>query len=571
MAIKPTINNVTSRGQQTANILNAIRNEASRGYQESIPSAKNTYDSRQQVMNAILEGGYRNEFLEALYNRIGKVILMNQTFNQPWGVFKKGILEYGEVIEQIFVDIAKPMIYNPARAESELYKREIPDVKTMFYVINFKNFYKQTVQEYSLKQAFLTETGLYDLVASIITAMVNGAIADEFMAMKYVLGRAILDGKLKPVTISTVQRDNYEDIVSTIKGVSNDWTFPTSDYNSLGITRQVKKEDQYLISTSRFDSVISVSVLAKAFNMSEAEFNGKDILVDGFGKFDMKRLGQLLKEDPNYVPFTDAEIEALQAIPAVLVDKDFFVMFDNLYLMNQKFNEEGLYFNHWLHRWSTVGTCWGANSVVFIEEEATVDSVTVSPKAVTIPSGTNVKLNATVETTGFASKEVEWTTNVEGVTVFSDGNVVIPNTIEDGTVITVTATSVYDTTKYDTATITVGTGGGGSGITVTATPTSLEFTDIAEGQSYTKTVTLSGANKYFVDGVTLDIESPATDVSSLVSASISGSTLTVVVTRGTGDTYGGLEATGTVNIIGVNTTSNESGEVAVELTARFQS
>lgn len=568
MALKPTINNVTSRGQQTANILNAIRNEASRGYQESIPSAKNTYDSRQQVMNAILEGGYRNEFLEALYNRIGKVILMNQTFNQPWGVFKKGILEYGEVIEQIFVDIAKPMIYNPARAESELYKREIPDVKTMFYVIDFKNFYKQTVQEYSLKQAFLTETGLYDLVASIITAMVNGAIADEFMAMKYVLGRAILDGRLKPVTISAVERGNYEDIVSRIKGVSNDWTFPTSDYNSLGITRQVKKEDQYLISTSRFDSVISVSVLAKAFNMSEAEFNGKDILVDGFGKFDMERLGRLLAEDPNYVPFTDAELEALQAIPAVLIDKDFFVMFDNLYLMNQKFNEEGLYFNHWLHRWSTVGTCWGANSVVFIEEQATVDSVTVSPKAVTIPSGTNVKLNATVATTGFASKEVEWTTNVEGVTVFSDGNVVIPNTIEDGTVITVTATSVYDNTKYDTATITVGTGG--TGITVTATPTSLEYTDIAEGQAYTKTVTLSGANKYFVDGVTLDIESPATDVSSLVSATISGSTLTVVITRGTDDGYGGLEATGTVNIIGVNTTSNESGEVAVGLTARFQ-
>ena len=568
MALKPTINNVTSRGQQTANILNAIRNEASRGYQESIPSAKNTYDSRQQVMNAILEGGYRNEFLEALYNRIGKVILMNQTFNQPWGVFKKGILEYGEVIEQIFVDIAKPMIYNPARAENGLYKREIPDVKTMFYVINFKNFYKQTVQEYSLKQAFLTETGLYDLVASIITAMVNAAIADEFMAMKYVLGRAILDGKLKPVTISTVVRDNYEDIVSTIKGVSNEWTFPTSDYNSLGITRQVKKEDQYLISTSRFDSVISVSVLAKAFNMSEAEFNGKDILVDGFGKFDMKRLGELLTEDPNYVPFTDAEIEALQAIPAVLVDKDFFVMFDNLYLMNQKFNEEGLYFNHWLHRWSTVGTCLAANSVVFIEEEAKVDSVTVSPKVVTIPSGTNVKLNATVATTGFASKEVEWTTNVEGVTVFSDGNVVIPNTIEDGTVITVTATSVYDNTKYDTATITVGTGG--TGITVTATPASLEYDDIAEGQSYIKTVTLSGATKYFVDGVTLDIESPATDVSSLVSATISGSTLTVEITRGVGDTYGGLDATGAVNIIGVDTTSNESGEVAVELTARFQ-
>ena len=568
MALKPTINNVTSRGQQTANILNAIRNEASRGYQESIPSAKNTYDSRQQVMNAILEGGYRNEFLEALYNRIGKVILMNQTFNQPWGVFKKGILEYGEVIEQIFVDIAKPMIYNPARAEKELYKREIPDVKTMFYVINFKNFYKQTVQEYSLKQAFLTETGLYDLVASIITAMVNAAIADEFMAMKYVLGRAILDGKLKPVTISTVVRDNYEDIVSTIKGVSNDWTFPTSEYNSLGITRQVKKDDQYLISTSRFDSVISVSVLAKAFNMSEAEFNGKDILVDGFGKFDMKRLGELLAEDPNYRPFTDAELEALQAIPAVLIDKDFFVMFDNLYLMNQKFNEEGLYFNHWLHRWSTVGTCWGANSVVFIEEEAKVNSVTVSPKAVTIPSGTNVKLNATVETTGFASKEVEWTTNVEGVSVFSDGNVVIPDTIEDGTVITVKATSVYDTTKYDTATITVGTGG--SGVTITATPASVEFDDIAKGQTYTETVTLSGGNKYFVDGVTLDITGGGGSVADVVTATISGSTLTITITRGATDEYDGVTATGAVNIIGIDTTSNESGEVAVELTARFQ-
>ena len=130
--------------------------------------------------------------------------------------------------------------------------------------------------------------------------------------------------------------------------------------------------------------------------------------------------------------------------------------------------------------------------------------------------------------------------------------------------------SAYDNTKTATVTITVSDGsGGGGGITVTANPNSVEFDNIENGQTYTRTVALSGATKYFVDGVTLDITGGGS-VAGLVEATISGSTLTLTLTRGATDEYDGATATGAVNIIGVDTNSNESGEVAVELTARFQ-
>ena len=579
MAFIPTATNISDVGQKTTNILNAIRNGASATYQATVPVTKNNFESRQATMYAIMEGTNRNEFLDALYNRIGRVLLMTQTFEQPWGMFKKGIMEYGDTIEQIFVNIAEPMLYNPSVAEREVEKRVIPDVKTMFYFINFKTMYKQTVQEYSLKQAFLTETGLYDLVAAIITSMVNAAVNDEFLIMKYVLARAILDGRLTPKTIPTVTKANLEDIVTVIKGVSNDWLFPNNDYNSLKIVRQVPKKEQYVISTSTFDSATGVSVLAKAFNIDKAEFEGQNILVDSFGKFDLARLNKLLSDDPEYVPFTDEELEALNTIPAVMVDKDFFVQFDNQYLMNQRFNEQGLYFNHWLHKWSTTGVCYGANAVVFIEEDAGVTSVTVSPSSITTPPGSSVTLTATVATTGFANKDVVWTTNNDDVTVNANGAVSIPADVEGGTNITVTATSVFDSTKYGSATITV-SGGTPTPPTITYTRTNgTGVTDTAlttQNESDTLIYTLGGGDAYYINSVDVQgVEYP--DITLTGDIELGGTTPQQAVTV-IGDTLyitlardGAAPKTGTYSIDVYGVKDGGVSSVTITGTATFQS
>lgn len=88
---------------------------------------------------------YQNAFLTALVNRIGRVLVTSRMWQNPWAVFKKGKLEYGETVEEIFANIAKPHSFDPSKAEKEVFKREIPDVRAAFHSMNFQKFYKVTI------------------------------------------------------------------------------------------------------------------------------------------------------------------------------------------------------------------------------------------------------------------------------------------------------------------------------------------------------------------------------------------------------------------------------------------
>ena len=460
----------------SADVLNAIRNYATTNYKDYVPYAQPNAESIRAVGAIIMDSPQlQNEFVQALINRIGMVLIENKMLENQWAVFKKGVMEYGEAIESVFVDIAKVFDYDAGVAENEVYKRQIPDIKSQFFIINYQKFYKQTIQEDTLRKAFLSERGLFDLTDKIVLALINGEANDEFLVMKYMLARNILNGKLKVVEIPAVSSANAKSIVSVIKGVSNKFTFPNREFNQAGVMNQSKKDEQYLICDSVFDSTIDVEVLASAFNMDKAEFSGRRMLVDGFGSLDQERLAMIFDGDSSYVPLSAEELEALSAIPAILVDKDYFVLIDNMRRMTTKYNEQGLYWNYWLHTWKTFGTSAFSQAVVFVPSTSSVLSVTVNPSQVSSGANTSFVLTADVETEGFASKAVEWSTNNEGVTVSSGGIVTVGN-LADGTVVTITATSVEDGTKSGTCTLTVGSGGTpatDSVISVTVVPATL--------------------------------------------------------------------------------------------------
>ena len=549
-------------------LLNAIRNSASTDYKNYVPVVNNA-NSIRDIGNIIMSyAPLQNEFISNMVNRIITVWVQSKAYKNPWSFFSKGELELGETIEQVWIDILQPFQFDPALAEKQVFKREAPNVQAVFHYINSKLFYKVTIERETLRAAFVTESGLENMVTKIVEQLATSEQMDEFEIMKYLIARHILDGHFFPIPIPTISGDNARAITAVIKEASDKILFPSRLYNPAGVKNFTAKDNQYLISNAYWNSNMDVNVLSTAFNMEKSEFMGHRVLVDGFDVLDNDRLAQLI---PDFTPFTDAELEALKEIPSVLVDRDWMVFVTNLREMKDMPNGEGLYWQYWYHVWKTYSMSPFSNAIVFVPGEPEIDSISVSPSAVTQRAGTSVLFTATVNTSYFASKAVKWTTDNENVTVSAEGIAYIPADIPNGTTITVTATSVYDSTKTATATITVSDGsGGGGGITVTATPDSVEFDDIENGQTYTETVTLSGATKYFVDGITLDITGGGGSVAGLVGATISGSTLTITLTRGATDEYGGATATGVVNIIGVDTTSNESGEVAVELTARFQ-
>lgn len=452
MPTRPTVQTLSAT---SVDILNAIRNNASANYRDYIPEADASLDSVRAIGGVLMDYPHlQNEFLNALVNRIGRVIVTSKMFSNPWNVFKRGMLEFGETVEEVFVELAKPFEYDPAVAENEVFKREKPDVRAAFHILNYQKFYKTTVQREQLRQAFLTWDGVTDLITKIINSLYAGANFDEFLVMKYLVAVNILNGRLKPITIPAVSSANMNTIVSDIKGASNDFTFMSADNNMAGVHNFSEKNEQYVIINSAFDAIMSVEVLASAFNMDKAEFSGHRVLVDGFGKLDNARLALLFAGDDTYVPLTDAEMTALNAIPAILVDKDWFMILDNLLEFTDQYNAQGLYWNYWLHVWKTLSVSPFANSAVFVPGTPSITSVTVTPSEATASAGQSVNLTAAVVTQNFAPQTVTWSVNDE---TLASVNIYGTVTIKDDATgsVTVTATSTFDSTKTGTCTITI--------------------------------------------------------------------------------------------------------------------
>ena len=451
MATTPKIVTLTN---SSVDILNAIRNNATQNYRDYVPKATPDADSIRQIGAIIMDyPALQNEFLSALVNRIGRVLITSKMYDNPWAFFKKGLLEFGESVEEIFVNIAKPFQFDPAVAETNVFKREIPDVRAAFHIMNYQKYYKATISNDQLRQAFLSWQGISNLIAKIVDAMYTGANYDEFQTMKYMLARHILDGHMYPVEIPPAGAANLRTVVSVVKEVSNKFTFLSPNYNLAGVQTYTAKNDQYMLINSQFDAFMDVEVLASAFNMDKAEFSGRRVLVDSFGSLDTARLAELFAGDSTYQEISSDELEALDAIPAVLVDRNWFMIFDNFYNFTEQYNGEGLYWNYWYHVWKTFSVSPFANNALFIPGTPGVTSVTVTPSRSTVAAGQSVQLSANVVTTNFAPKSVTWSVNSAYATVDNSGKVNVLSTAPASTNITVTATSTFDTSKKGTATI----------------------------------------------------------------------------------------------------------------------
>lgn len=394
---------------------------------------------------------YQNAFLNALVNRIGRVLVTSKMWNNPWSVFKRGRLEYGETVEEIFANIAKPHSYDPSVAEKEVFKREIPDVRAAFHTMNFQKFYKVTISNDQLRQAFLSYGELTDLIAKIVDTLYTGMELDEFLTMKYMVAREALNGGIYTVVTKPISGTGAdpEDAITKYRQYTNNLTFLKTIYNRAGVRNSTPIRDQIIIIPNEPEAILGVKVLANAFNITEVDYISNRIAVDSFefDEDDEARLAELFENDAHYKPFTDDEKQALQKINALKLDKDWFMIFDNFQQFTENYNGQGLYWQYFFHTWKTFSASPFANGIVFTSQESDITSVTVSPASGSITQGASLQMTAEVEGTGLYDKAVSWSisskddldaeTNING----TSGLLHVAKGEKEGAVITVTATA----------------------------------------------------------------------------------------------------------------------------------
>ena len=402
---------------------------------------------------------YQNAFVNAMVNRIAMTIVTSLMWSNPWSVFKQGYMEFGETVEEVFVNIAKPQSYDPDKAEREIFKREIPDVRAAFHTMNFQKFYKVTVQNDQLRQAFLSWSGITDLIARIVDSLYTGMNYDEYIVMKYMLAREILSGQMHYEQFPSGASATLKEEAAVMRAMSSKLTFLTSNYNRAGVYNATERNRQYIIVDTDFEANMDVEVMAVAFHMEKTDFLGHLIVVDSWTDYDFARLDELFGDDENYTQFTSDELDNLEGIKGAIIDRDWWMVFDNFQNMTENYNGQGLYWNYWLHVWKTFSVSPFANASVFTIDSASVTTVAVSPATATVTKGSSMKFTATVTGSGIFQKGVTWSISgnestdtsinpLNGVLDIAPG--------ETAETITVTATSLGDDTKSGTATVTVG-------------------------------------------------------------------------------------------------------------------
>ena len=355
----------------TLDILNVIRENAGYEYQNTVPKVTKATDIPAVGKIIYGEPAIANKFINALVNRIAMVRVQSATFNNPYSVLKKGYIEFGETIEEIFVGISKVVEYTPEKGEEREFKRTLPDVRSVFHIMNWRTMYPVTIQDEDLKQAFLSIDGVTDLIAKIVDQVYTGAEYDEFLLFKYLLIKAISHGKMKPLSVG--DGTNPKDSAKAFRGTSNLLTFMKDSYNEQGVVTSTPKSRQVIFMDAKFNAEFDVDVLASAFNMDKADFMGRLFLIDDFTTFDNKRFEEIRKNSTGIEEVTPEELALLADVNAVLLDEDWFQVYDNNNRFTEKYVASGLYWNYFYHTWKTVSYSPFSNAVVFVKDTANIE------------------------------------------------------------------------------------------------------------------------------------------------------------------------------------------------------
>ena len=331
-------------------ILNTIRDNASQSYQDRVPEAtRNNIEEVGEAITDLNNAVVYNEFINTLANMIYAPMLIKKSWQNPLGKFKKGKKTFGDTVEEVYNNFIKAQTFDQTGAG--LLTRKLPDTKVVFHRMNRQDSYVLTDSPESLAKAFKSYEGLAEYLENLFTTIRNSAELDEYILMRNLFEEAYNNNAMVVVAVEDPQASeaNAKAFIKAVKTVSGDMVFANSNNNAY-LTAQSddnkpivtfsKKDEQILIVDNPTDVTCNIDVLASAFNKSVVEFN-------------------------------DTQKEVIDAFPvegmiAALVDRNFFQVYDDLFTFREFENGLGLYRNHILHVWQTLGYSILCNAVAFV-------------------------------------------------------------------------------------------------------------------------------------------------------------------------------------------------------------
>lgn len=310
-------------------LLNNLRMTTNTTFSERLPVV--TQDNIAQVLETMDKyPEMYHEMTGEIIQKIGKQIVADfDEFINPLEIFKKGDMPFGKTIEEIWMDLYPAQEYDQETSETEVLKRELPNIKTKYHVETRENFYKATLSIKELRQAFFSENGIYDYVYSLFTKrLFQSDVLDEYLIMKEIIDMGIEEGLTAESNVQVVDLPYSDDerfskaLAKVLRSTASQLNF----YNTStieGVKNVTSKANQIIITTPEVEAMLDVDVLSQAFHMEKADNNGRLCIIDGFENED---------------------------VLAVVTSDDFLLQYDTYNNLEPEIhNSQGLYRNFYYH------------------------------------------------------------------------------------------------------------------------------------------------------------------------------------------------------------------------------
>ena len=325
-----------------AELINALLGSE---YSDRIPVATQT--NLTDVAEKILAyAPAKNSLLQALYNKIALTIIDSMEFSNPFDRFRRADINYGDTLEDIFVDIPKGYEYN-AKDENPFTQVQ-PDVKALYHTINKQLQYEQTIHDAEFRRALRSPYGLDSLVTRIVNTLRVASNYDDFLIGKQILSNDDVYGKIVYLGARTDNKANDgKKLLEAIKTAGSGMKFPSREFNQQKVMDNTPMNRQVLFITANDKNTIDLDVLAGLYNLDKADITQQIIELDNFN--------------------TEGN-----TIACALVDERFLNFHYALQDGGLIYNPKALATNHFWNSWSINTASLFKNAVLFKFEEKPV-------------------------------------------------------------------------------------------------------------------------------------------------------------------------------------------------------
>ena len=362
-----------AQGKDISVVLNAIRATASDAYQSTVPKA--TLNNITDVGEAVLKAptAIRNEFMSNLYNKIGLTLVDSPVIENEFAFLKKGTLEYGQTIEDLYVGLASAEPYvtgmNDGDTPPDPFSiRKLPHYSA-FYSTILSRQYHVTRHLTDLKKAFHNGGGLESFVAGMMNAMVSGENYDDMRATIGLIARQIEEAQTaenfkgtvhlitgfnatvpeaEQVTSETAfqSRDFLKYFTNQLKKYSKRMRHLRSDLNIAGVPQTLPQSKQRIMMLEDITVDFETELLAWAMNGDKLAINGVDEIDTWYSiGADHTSTPVVSPEDIQIKSsFTNASGGSTQCV-AMIYDLDMVKIYNKERIASEQANAKGNYWN----------------------------------------------------------------------------------------------------------------------------------------------------------------------------------------------------------------------------------